>query len=403
MRPPLDPALFDLDADRLWVMHCAEGPVPKAAAEAIRTFLDKELRPWEMDFQADFLGLPDRVRAAAAQLIGGRAEDLSLTTNTSTGLETVALGFPWRDGDEVLLPLGEFPSNLWPWKALAGRGVSLREVTLWEGHRAGAAAWASTPPGAGDDPEARLLAAIGPRTRLLAASWVRFQDGLMLDLPRLAAGCAARGVHLVVDGIQGAGTHQPDLGGTAAFASGGHKGLLTPQGIGFLWTAETFRRLLQPTGTWLSVAEGSNFQRPSTDHDRTFLEDGRRLEPGGYPGLACAGFLAALTCLNQAGVAAIAAHVGTLQARLLDGLADLPYWAAEAARLRALHGSGRLGPILALHHGGRGPEALHRLLRAGAAAGILASVREGYLRIALHGFHTESDVDRLLAWLMHSG
>jgi hypothetical protein len=31
--------------------------------------------------------------------------------------------------------------------------------------------------------------------------------------------------------------------------------------------------------------------------------------------------------------------------------------------------------------------------------GIYASVREGYLRVALHGFHTEADVDRVVAWM----
>ncbi len=399
MRPPLDPALFDLDPDRLWVMHCAEGPVPKAAVAALRAFLDKELRPWEMDFQEDFLGLPAQVRAEAATLIGARSEDLGITVNTSSGLETVALGYPWRDGDEVLAPLGEFPSNAWPWLALGGRGVTFREVPLWEGHRAGAEAWESRPPRVEDDPEGRLLDALGPRTRVLALSWVRFQDGLRLDLGRLGEGCAARGVDLVVDGIQGAGTHLPDLRAAAAFASGGHKGLLAPQGIGFLWTAEPFRLRLHPTGTWLSVEDGSNFLRPSTDFARAFVGDGRRLEQGGTPGLACCGFLESLRCLNRAGVARIAAHVASLQRAFLVGLGGLPSWSAEADRLGALLEADRLGPILGLHHQGRGPGYLQERLKAGLQGGIHASVREGYLRIAFHGFHREADLPRLLDWL----
>lgn len=399
MQPPLDPALFDLDPVRLWVMHCAEGPVPRASVAAIRAFLDKELRPWDMDFQADFLGLPAQVRSEAATLVGARGEDLGITVNTSTGLETIALGFPWERGDEVLAPLGEFPSNAWPWLALAGRGVGFREVPLWAGHLGGARAWESTAPRAADDPEARLLEAIGPRTRILALSWVRFQDGLKLDLARLAKGCAARGVDLVVDGIQGAGTHVPDLDSVAAFATGGHKGLLTPQGIGFLWTREDFRLRLHPTGTWLSVEDGSNFLRPSTDYARAFVTDGRRLEQGGYPGMACCGFLESLRCLNRAGVPRIAAHVAGLQRILLDGLGRVPFWAAEADRLGALLSGGRLGPILGLHHQGRGSGFLHELLRTGLQQGVHASVREGYLRIALHGFHREEELPRLLDWL----
>ena len=399
MIPPLSPALFDLDPSILWIMHCGEEPVPLASARAIAGFLKKELHPWEMDFQEDFLGLPAQVRAEAAKLVGADAADISLTMNTSTGLEIVAQGIPWKVGDEVVLPLGEFPSNAWPWKALEARGVAVRVVPLWDGHQAGAEALESAAPQASDDPESRLLAAITARTRLMAVSWVRFQDGLRLDLARLGAGCAAQGVPLVVDGIQGAGTHVPDLHHVAAFATGGHKGLLTPQGIGFLWTAPAFRRELVPTGTWLSVEDGSNFRRPSTDLQRNWLADGRRLEPGGYPGLACAGFLESLRLLNGAGVTAISAHVLGLQRRLLEGLEGIPAWKGEAGRLRGLLEADRLGAILSLHHHGKGSDHLMSLLQAGMSQGIHASVREGYLRIALHGFHLEEQLTQIQGWL----
>jgi selenocysteine lyase/cysteine desulfurase len=150
--PPLNPALFHLDEDHLWMMHCAEGPVPRAALRAVRAFMHKELRPWEMGWEEDFLGIPAALRAEAAALLGGRAEDVSLTATTSSGLVTVAQGYPWTAGDEVLAPLGEFPSNAWPWLALQRRGVAFREVPLWEGHRAGADAWTSLPPRPGPIP-----------------------------------------------------------------------------------------------------------------------------------------------------------------------------------------------------------------------------------------------------------
>ena len=396
--PPLNPALFHLDEDHLWVMHCAEGPVPRAGMRAVRSMMLKELRPWEVRWEEDFQGIPAALRTAAAELVGGRAEDISLTPNTSSGLLSIAQGIPWREGDEVVAPLGEFPSNAWPWLALSGRGVSFREVPLWEGHRAGRMAWEGAPPGGGVDPESALLAALGPRIRVLALSWVRFQDGLRLDLSRLGRACASRGVRLVVDGIQGAGTLPVVLEGVSAFATGGHKGLLAPQGMGFLWTEEGFRHSLSPSGTWLSVEDATDFSRPSTDFQRGWLEDGRRLEPGGPNLLQSAALLASLDLLNETGMAAIARHVDGLQARMLDGLKGSA-WETEGRRLSALHRAGRLGSFLALHHGGRGPQRLQGLLEEGLRRGIYASVREGYLRIAFHGFHTEADVDRVLLWL----
>ena len=396
---PLASDQFDL-ADRLWVMHCAEGPVPMATAEAIRAFAGKELRPWELRWEEDFLGLPQACRVAAARIIGARSEDISLTATTSTGLQAVAQGFDWKSGDEVVAPLGEFPANAYPWRALARRGVTFREVPLWEGHRAGADAWATAPPPPDADAETRLLDALTERTRILALSWVRFQDGLKLDLAWLGSACAERGVALVVDGIQGAGTFLPDLTGVAAFATGGHKGLLAPQGLGFLWTDPAFRAKLLPSGTWLSVERGADFSRASTDFERDWLPDGRALEPGGPAMLGSAALLASLEALNAAGVDAIETHVRTLQAAFLAGLANLPPWVLEAQRLRGLWEEDRLGPVLCLHHGGRGTEAMQALLHEGFRNGIYASIREGYLRIAFHGWHGEGDVARLLEWLV---
>ena len=396
--PPLNPALFHLDKEHLWVMHCSEGPVPRAALRAMRAFMLKELQPWGVRWEEDFLGIPAALRAEAAALLGGRAEDVSLTPTTSSGLVTVAQGFPWAAGDEVLAPLGEFPSNAWPWLALRSRGVTFREVPLWEGHRAGTDAWTSLPPTTEAHPEARLISAIGPRTRILALSWVRFQDGLKLDLRRVGSACLERGVHLIVDGIQGAGTVPLDLEGLSAFATGGYKGLLAPEGLGFLWSEASFRQSLSPSGSWLSVEDATDFSRPSTDFQRAWLTDGRALEPGGPNLLHASALLESLRLINGTGVPVIAAHIGHLQGRLLDALEDSP-WRAESHRLRGLLEAGRLGSFLSFHHGGRGADHLQDLLRSGYRRGIFASVREGYLRVAFHGFHTEADVDRVAAWL----
>lgn len=399
MPAPLNPALFHFDPQIVWVMHCAEGPVPRAAMRAVRSFMFKELQPWKLGFREDFLGLPAAVRREAAKLLGAETADLSLVATTSDGLLRVAMGFPWEPGDEVLAPLGEFPSNAWPWKAQARRGVTFREVPLWEGHRGGAEAWASAPPTAAGDPEARLLAGLGPATKVLTVSWVRFQDGLKLDLARLAAGCAHRGVALVVDAIQGAGTAPvPSLEGLAAIATGGHKGLLAPQGLGLLWTDPAFRARLVPGGSWLSVEGASDFARPSTDFERDWLASGERLEAGVPNLVGCAALAESLRMLNATGAEPIADHIQRLQRRLLSRL-EGSAWGGEAARLLALMEAGRLGAILGFHHRGLGMEGLQALLHKGMRQGLFASVREGYLRVAFHGFHTEADVDRVVAWM----
>lgn len=382
----------------LWVMHCAEGPVPRTAVEAARAFLEKELRPWELS-RAGFLASGEQVRTAAARLFGVDPADFTHTAGTSGGLSIVAQTLAWEPGDEVVAPLGEFPSNVWPWKTLATRGVRFREVPLWDGQRAGREALASSPPPVDVDPEGRLLAALSPRTRVLTVSWVRFQDGLVLDLARLARGCASLGVILVVDGVQGAGTLPVSLEGVGAFATGVHKGLLSPQGPGLLWTRPALRERLAPLGSWLSVEDGDDPRRFNTDHDRRWRDDGRRLEFACPSPLAHAALGASLELLATTGAAAIATHVAALQRELLAGLGRTPGLEAEADRLRALLARGRLGSFLGVHHGSRGTAWLNRVLELGQRERIYATAREGYLRLALHGWHEAGDLDRLIDWL----
>ena len=406
MTPPLDPDRFDLPADAVWAIHCADGPSPIAGAEAAIAILEREVRPWTLRVDRDFEGLTARVREGASAILSADVDDITLTSTTSSGLVSIAQGYPWRPGDVVVTPLGEFPSNVWPWRALAARDVELDAVPLWDGHRAGAGAASSAPPTAEADPEARLLDALDrrPDARVLSTSWVRFQDGLVLDLRRLADGCRARGVDLVVDGIQGAGTlplGAAELAerGLTAFASGGHKGLLGVHGLGLLWTSPALRQRLVPSGSWLSVEDGYDFSRPHTDLDRAWFADGRRLEQGVPNLLGCAVLAESLDLLVGAGITRIAEHVAGLRRRLIAGLASSAAWTRDGERLAALDTRGRLGSIVALHGGAFDSAGLDAVVRAGRRHGVFASTREGYLRIGLHGYHTEDDVDQVIDWL----
>ena len=357
---------FDFTSpEKLWIMHCAVGPVPLAASRAGERVLEKERRPWDMSLEDDFFGIPANMREQGGTILGVDSDHISLTPNTSSGLCLIAQSFPWQEGDEVLAPLGEFPSNAWPWMALERRGVTFRQVPLWDAHRAGDQAFESVPPKANDDVEARLEASIGEKTRVLSVSWVRFQDGLKLDLKRLARICRKKNVFLVVDGIQGAGTCPIDLDGTSAFVTGGHKGLLGLSGQGFIYTEPEFRQHLLPAGSWLSVEDAADFSRPSTDFSRNWRSDGQRLEQKNYNVLGCAVLASSMSLINSLSVDRVFQHVRGLQKRLIRGLRSLKYWSQEAVRLSDLVEADRLGSFLSLHHQGYGPAFLDKALRHG--------------------------------------
>jgi selenocysteine lyase/cysteine desulfurase len=304
----------------------------------------------------------------------------------------------WQPGDEIIIPTGEFPSNIWPWKSLENQGVIIHEVPLWEGHRGGADALNTSPPRAGHNFEDSLLSAVSPQTRLIAVSWVRFQDGLKLDLRNLADGCQEKGIVLVVDGIQGAGTLPELPEGISAFTTGAHKGLLTPQGSGFLWTSPKFRSKLKPMGSWLSVEGAMDFSRPNSDANRHWNTDGSYLEQGVPNLLGCTGFLASLKYINHFTTRACHKHVRALQEELLISLLESETWGNETRRLLELHRERRLGSVLSFFTGHR-TGFTTELLEQGLKLGIHASTREGYLRIALHGWHNSSDILALHSWL----
>jgi kynureninase len=91
--------------------------------------------------------------------------------------------------------------------------------------------------------------------------------------------------------------------------------------------------------------------------------------------------------------------VRSLQLWLLEALAGVPAWAAEVRRLRDLLERDRLGSILSFHHGPISPEGMQELLQQGHRRGVYGSVREGYLRVAFHGFHEKADLHRVADWL----
>src|SRR6476620_10053818 len=63
-------------------------PVPKVAIKAMQTAVEWKKFPQRIP-DAAFFEVPNRVRAAIAKLIGGKPEEIALTTGASTGMSAV--------------------------------------------------------------------------------------------------------------------------------------------------------------------------------------------------------------------------------------------------------------------------------------------------------------------------
>src|SRR5512133_1613520 len=192
----------------------SQGAMPLAAARAGRDALALKERPWKITTQT-YLSV-----VAEARALGGREDQVALVTGAGQVVNAVARGLDLGEGDEVLLPRHEFPSNDLPWRWLARRGVAVRVVEP-------------------DDPSgavsaARLAAEIGPRTRVVAFAHVSYLHGGRIDPGPVVEAARRVDALTVVDGSQAAGALPFDFGasGIDVYAASAYKHLLGPYGCG---------------------------------------------------------------------------------------------------------------------------------------------------------------------------
>jgi cysteine desulfurase / selenocysteine lyase len=364
-------AQFPLLNEVTYLEHSAIGPlsvaVRQAAGEALAMQGDGSRGVPRL--QAEIPVLKEKI----ARFIGASPQEIALVRNTTEGLGIVAAGVRWREGDCVVTDNIEFPANVYPWLNLEARvGVT---TTLVPAHGGRVRV---------DD----LMAACSARTRLMSVSFVQFSNGYRIDLDRLGAFCRDRGIFLCVDGIQGLGALPLDVSRTPVdfLAAGGHKWLLGPLGIGFLYLRSDLQAQLWP----LAVGPHSVLQDEEhyTSYNLTFRSDAEKFEAGAPNFGGVFGLSRSLDLFHAVGQERITARILSLTDRLCDGLT------ACGCRLlsprQPLEKSGAVAFVSPRH----ASKQLHERLRDSR---IIVSLREGAIRVSPHFYNTEDEIDRLLA------
>lgn len=364
--------------DSIYLNNASTGPLPERARRAADEYNQKRAEPHRLTDDLQF-GTLARARELVARLIGAKATEIGLTTNTSFGINIAAAGLPLGPGDVVLTPDLEFPANVYPWMHFAAkRGFEYRRVPCRDGVL---------------DEEALVAALDDPRVKLLSVSWVGFATGYAVDLGRLGRLCAERDVFFVVDAIQGLGALPVDVHAchVDVFACGAQKWLLGPWGSGFVYVAPDLIPALDPGFvSWMSVRGSDDFTR-LLDYDFTWRPDARRFEFVTLPYQDFAGMVASLELFHEIGPRVVTERVASLSARLVQG--------AEAAGIPLVtpRDPARRGGIVSVRPAAAA-EASARLKKAG----VVHSLREGMIRLSPHFYNTESEIDAALAALLSS-
>jgi selenocysteine lyase/cysteine desulfurase len=249
--------------DKVWLNCAHQGPLPRVAAKEAAEAIAWKVRPFELTSDR-FAGVPARLREALARLLGAKAEDIVLGNSASYGLHLLANGMPWREGGEILLVRGDFPSDILPWLALEDRGVRVRYVNC---------------SGPLPDPE-ELRAALTPQTRVFCSTWVHSFSGATCDLEALGLVCRSNGTHFVVNASQALGARPLNVSSVPidAVVGVGFKWLCGPYGTGFIWMRpELLRSLKFNQAYWLTHMTADDLGKDEGELGR------RRGNPGGLP------------------------------------------------------------------------------------------------------------------------
>lgn len=263
-------------------------------------------------------GNPDRGIEGARRIVAefihaGSEKEIIFTLNTTHAINTVALGFPFRPGDAVLLTDREHNSNLMPWLRLQKAGV-IRVDCL-----------ASSPDGTFD------LAAFeqklkGDRVRLVSMAYTSNVTGYTLPAREMIRIAHRHGARVLLDGAQTVPHQAVDVQDLDVdfLAFSLHK-LCGPRGVGVLYgKKELLGRaphegdgsadLLEP------VILGGGTAGDTTCDSYSLLEAPERFEAGiqNYPGLIASG--TAIKYLQRIGMDRIAAHEIRLNRHLTEGL-----------------------------------------------------------------------------------
>lgn len=215
-----------LDPRIAFLNHGSFGAAP-------RCVLDEQTR-WRLRIEAEPVEIISRRRdelqavpkRAIGSWLGMGEDDFGLVTNATEGVNAVLRSLSFGPDDELLTTTHVYNAVRQAMKYVAGRSrATYREVDV------------PLPVRSSREIAGLVLAGLSPRTRLLVLDHVTSPTALILPVREIVAGCAQRGVDVLVDGAHAPGMVPLDVPsiGAAYYTGNLHKWAAAPKGTGFLW------------------------------------------------------------------------------------------------------------------------------------------------------------------------
>jgi L-cysteine/cystine lyase len=328
------------------------GPLARSTSEAMRAEEERDLLEGRSgaEYIDRILALRAELRSRLGELVGVEAEQIALTGSTTDGCNIVLAGFGLGPTDEVVTTTDEHFGLIGPLHTSGARVVV-------------------APP----DPDA-IVAAVTPRTRLVALSQVLWTTGQVLPVHELRE---RTGLPILVDAAQSVGAIPVEAAGLDFLTISGQKWLCGPESTGALVVADPER---------LRVARPSYFSQRSYELDGSFVPwpGARRFDPCWVPLGSMSGLLAALELRPAWGFERAASTAERCRGLLLEAGEDVLV-PEERATIVSWRPTGDSADVVA----------------ALAAMGVVVRdiPKTGLVRASIGWWTSDDDLDRLIAAL----
>jgi len=364
---------FPIFEHTTYLNSCSQGALSTRVRRAYREYLDG----WDRN-GADWEHWVERTEAARggfARLMRAEPAEIAVTTSVSQGVSAIVSALPFERGGRTRIVISEYE---FPTVGQIAHAQELR----------GAEVVHVRPEPDGSIPPERFAEAVDERTALVCCTTISYRTGHRHDVTEIARIAREHGALCLADSYQAVGAIDLDVRALGVdFATGGTvKYLLGSAGLGFLYVRSGLLPGLLPTQTgWF--ADEDIFRMDISDYSPA--ADARRFDAGTPPVPNIYAGLASMAIIEEAGTATIERYVGDLVERLHEGLDEL------GASVFTPREPARRGPLVCVRSAD-----VDALVAALAAERIACSSRDDNLRIALHLYNVEEDVDALLAALL---
>jgi selenocysteine lyase/cysteine desulfurase len=366
---------FPVARDKIFLAHAGVCPLPHRVAAAVSECAHRGTLG---DQEAFVLHRLNDARKLGARLLNCQPEEVALVGPTSLALSFVAAGLSFRKGDNLLIYHDDYPSNVYPWMALAERGIEVRLLNTR---------------GLGVIRPQDVMGQVDENTRLVALASCHFISGYRIDFQAIGKFLRERGILFCLDAIQTLGAFPTTVEHVDFLAADAHKWLLGPCGAGLLYVRRELQEKLNPPIYGWHNVRCPNFV---AQEQIIFRNDAAKYEAGTHNLLGLVGLITAMELVVEIGVENVAAELLRKRAWLVPALQAKGFTVLNAdAKIENASG------IISFHQAGKGLAALHKKL---TDAGVVASLRadrkgQNYIRLSPHFYNTDAELHRTLELL----